>query len=249
MRAFITNLPIAALLRMSRIVVRWNFERLLAAQAASPIIVAMNRRRLAFAALALGLLGSQAGHLLAYQLRFGAAAQQIQSTGAHAYFPMVVKTALGAVSAALIGGLVLVGIARILSGRRLRSDSEPSFISLLAVLFSLQLTTFALQEIAEALAAGTTFGSAADLLLWGALGQLPVAIVAASALRWLSARVGSAVGLIRKVVAVSLRVAPAPAPPAIPVYVAPDVALRMSRVAGSSLAKRGPPSFLRISSI
>src|SRR5260370_23991969 len=165
-RAFITNLPSAALLRMSRIVVRGNFERLLAAYPASPIIVAMNRRRLALAAVVLGLLGSQAGHLLAYKLRFGAAAQQIQSTGAHAYFPMLAKTALGAISAALIGGLLLVGLPRILTGRRVRSDAEPSFISLLAVLFSLQLMTFALQEIAEALAAGTTFGSAAALLLW-----------------------------------------------------------------------------------
>src|SRR5260370_42705300 len=93
---------------MSRIVIRGNFERFRAACPASPIIVAMNRRRLALAVLALGLLGSQAGHLLAYQLRFGAAAHQIQSTGVHAYFPLVAKTALGAVAAALIGGLLLV---------------------------------------------------------------------------------------------------------------------------------------------
>lgn len=205
----------------------------------------MNRRRLALAALALGLLGSQAGHLFAYQLRFGAAAQQIQSTGAHTYFPVVAKTALGAVSAVLIGALLLVGLARLLSGRRLRSDSEPSFISLLAVLFSLQLAAFALQEIAEALVAGTSFGSAADLLLWGTLGQLPVAIIAASALRWLSTRVGSAVGLIRDIVGTSVQIAPAPAVPAIPVYAAPDLSQLISRVAGSSLAKRGPPLSLR----
>ncbi len=209
----------------------------------------MNRRRVSLAALALGLLASQAGHLLAYQLRFGAAAQQIQSTGAHAYFPMVAKTALGAISAALIGGLVMVGLARILSGRRVRSDAEPSFISLLAVLFSLQLTTFALQEIAEALAAGTTFGSAADLLLWGTLGQLPIAIIAASALGWLSARVESAVGLIRDVVRAALRAAPTPTPATMPVYSAPDFALLVSRVDGYSSAKRGPPTSLRISSI
>src|SRR5260370_27372870 len=102
----------------------------------------MTGRRMAFAVLGLGLLGSQAGHLLAYQLRFGAAAQQIQSTGAHAYLPLVAKTALGAVAAALIGGLLLVGLARLLSGRRVRSDSGPSYVSLLAILFSLQLATF-----------------------------------------------------------------------------------------------------------
>jgi hypothetical protein len=207
----------------------------------------MNRRCLALAALALGLLGAQAGHLLAYQLRFGAAAQQIQSTGAHAYFPVVAKTALGAISAGLIGALLLVGLARLLSGRRVRSLSEPSFISLLAVLFSLQLATFALQEMAEALVAGTSFGSAADLLLWGTLGQLPVAIIAASALRWLSTRVESAVVLIRDVVRAVLSIASAPAPVAVRVYAAPDLALLVSRVAGSPMAKRGPPSPLPIS--
>ncbi|HTE83207.1 MAG TPA: hypothetical protein VK821_00560 [Dehalococcoidia bacterium] len=207
----------------------------------------MNRRCLALTALALGLLGAQAGHLLAYQLRFGAAAQQIQSTGAHAYFPVVAKTALGAISAGLIGALLLVGLARLLSGRRVRSLSEPSFISLLAVLFSLQLATFALQEMAEALVAGTSFGSAADLLLWGTLGQLPVAIIAASALRWLSTRVESAVVLIRDVVRAVLSIASAPAPVAVRVYAAPDLALLVSRVAGSPMAKRGPPSPLPIS--
>src|SRR5258708_17815996 len=145
-RAFITNLPIAALLRMSRIVIRGNFKRLGVACGVGLIIVAMNRRRLALAALALGLLGSQAGHLLAYQLRFGAAAHQIQSTGVHAYFPLVAKTALGAVAAALIGGLLLVSLARLLSARRVRSDSEPPYLPLLATLFILQLATFAAQQ-------------------------------------------------------------------------------------------------------
>ncbi len=234
---------------MSRIVIRGNFKRLGVACGVGLIIVAMNRRRLALAALALGLLGSQAGHLLAYQLRFGGAAHQIQSTGVHAYFPLVAKTALGAVAAGLIAGLLLVGLARLLRGRRVRSDSEPSFISLLAILFSLQLATFAAQEIVEGLVGGTSLMSAPDLLLWGTLGQLPVALIAASALRWLSARVESAVGLIRDVVRAALRKARATSPAATPAHAAPDLALLISRVAGSSLAKRGPPSSLRISSI
>jgi len=233
---------------MSRIVIRRNFARLRAPHAARPIIVAMSRSRVPLAALALGLLGSQAGHLLAYQLRFGAVAQQFQSTGAHSYFPLVAKTALGTVAAALIAGLVLVGLARILSGRRVRSDSEPSYVSVLAILFSLQLATFGVQEITEALVAGSSVMSAPDLLLWGTLGQLPVAVIAASALRWLSARVESAVGLIRDVVRAALAIAPAPEPAAIPVYAAPDMALLISCLAGSSPAKRGPPPSLRISS-
>jgi hypothetical protein len=232
---------------MSRIVIRVNFERLQAACPASPIIVAMNRRRLALAAVALGLLGSEAGHLLAYQLRFGAAAHQIQSTGVHAYFPLVAKTALGTIAMALIAGLLLVGLARLLSGRRVRSDSEPSYVSLLAILFSLQLATFAAQEIVEGLVSATNVMSAPDLLLWGTLGQLPVAVVAASALRWIGTRLESAVGLIRHAIGVVLRIAPAPAP-AVPPYATPDIALLVSRVAGSALLKRGPPSSLRISS-
>ncbi len=233
---------------MSRIVIRRNFARLRAAYAVGLIIVAMNRSRVPLTALALGLLGSQAGHLLAYQLRFGAAAQQLQSTGAHGYFPLAAKTALGTVAAALIAGLVLIGLARILSGRRVRSDSEPSYVSMLAILFSLQLATFAVQEITEALVAGSSVMSAPDLLLWGTLGQLPVAVIAASALRWLSARVESAIGLIRDVVRADVPITPAPAPAATLVYAAPDLALFISRLAGPSRAKRGPPTSLRFTS-
>jgi hypothetical protein len=203
---------------------------------------------MAFAVLGLGLLGSQAGHLLAYQVRFGAAAQQIQSSGAHAYFPLVAKTALGAAAAALIGALVLVGLARILSGRRIRSTSERSYVSLLAVLFSIQLAAFLAQEVAEAIIAGNRVASAPELMLWGTLGQLPIAAFAALAFRWISARIEVAVGLIRDIVrpAIALHAAPTIA---IPVYAASDQALLMSRVARSHLAKRGPPSSLRLSSI
>jgi hypothetical protein len=229
---------------MSRIVVRGNFERLRVPYAARHIIVAMNRRRVALAAVALALLASQAGHLLAYELRFGAAAQSIQTTGAHAYFPLVAKTALGAAAAALLGGLLLVGLARAVGGRRVRSDSEPSYVSLLAVLFSLQLATFAAQEIIEALVAGTSTGSAADLLLWGTLGQLPVAVVAAGALRWLSARIESSVGLLREAVRLALPMQATPQ--SIAIQVAPDVALLKSRFALCLLALRGPPASLPI---
>jgi hypothetical protein len=202
----------------------------------------MSGRRRAVAVLGFGLLGSQAGHLLAYQMRFGAAAQQIQSSGTHAYFPLVAKTALGVASAALIGGLLLVGLARILSGRRARSVSEPSFISLLAVLFSIQLAAFASQEVVESLIAGSTVGSAPDLLLWGALGQLPIAVIAAVGLRWVGVRVEAAVGAIREIVNTTMPGPMAAAPVAIRAYAVQDRALLMARVAGTSLARRGPPS-------
>jgi hypothetical protein len=201
-----------------------------------------------FAVLGLGLLGSQAGHLLAYQVRFGAGAQQIQSSGAHAYFPLVAKTALGAAAAALIGALLLVGLARVLSGRRIMSASEPSYVSLLAFLFSIQLAAFVAQEVAEALIAGNRVPSAPDLMLWGTLGQLPIAVIGALAFRWLSARIEVAVGLIRDMVRATIALQAEPSI-AITVYAASDRALLMSRVARSHMAKRGPPSSLRLSSI
>jgi hypothetical protein len=187
------------------------------------------------AVLGMGLLASQAGHLLAYKVRFGAAALQVQSSGAHAYFPVVAKTALGAAAAALIGALLLVGLARILSGRRIKPASEPSYMSLLAVLFTIQLASFVAQEVAEALIAGASVGSAADLILWGTLGQLPIAVVAAIAFRWLSARVESAVGVIRDAIVVTVHLGSAPLV-AIPVYAASDQALLASRIAWSHLA-------------
>jgi hypothetical protein len=206
----------------------------------------MSVPRKALAFVGLGLLASQAGHLLAYQVRFGAAAQQVQSAGAHSYFPLLVKTAVGTVAVALLAGLLLVGLARVLGGRRIETASRPSYIGLLARLFTIQLALFGIQEVVEATAAGATAGSAADLLLWGTLGQLPIAAAAALALGWLSTRVESAVGVIREAIGAAAVVRPLPAPVAIVATAATDRALLMSRVAGSSLAERGPPSSVRV---
>ena len=205
----------------------------------------MTRKRIGVATLALGLLGSQAGHLLAYQVRYGAAAQQLQSSGAHAYFPLLAKTALGVGACALIGGLLLVGLARFLTGRRVPSASEPSYLSLLAILFSIQLAAFAIQEVGEALIGGLSTATAVDLLLWGTLGQLPIAAVAALTLRWLCARIEAAVGAIRALARPSLPARP-PAAVATPVPAARGRAPQTFLVAASSLTRRGPPSYLRI---
>jgi hypothetical protein len=206
----------------------------------------MSGRRKALAIVGLSVLGSQAGHLLTYQLRFGAAAQQVQSAGAHSYFPLLAKTALGIVAVAFLAGLLLVGLARILGGRSIQTASRPSYIGLLARVFTIQLALFGIQEVVEAIVAGATAVSAADLLLWGTLGQLPIAALAALALGWLSTRVEPAVGAIRVAMGAAAVVTPLPALVAIRANAAPDWALLMSRVAGSSLAKRGPPSSFRV---
>jgi hypothetical protein len=204
----------------------------------------MMRRRAWLAVLGMAMLGSQAGHLLAYEVRFGAAATQIQSSGAHAYFPGVVRTSLGVSAALVLAGLFLVGLARILSGRSVRSDSAPNLLRLVAVLYTLQLAWFAGQEVGEALLAGVPVDSVAHLLLWGTLGQLPVAVIAAASLRWLVARFEAAITEIRvALAAVSKPLSPRRAI-AVSVWRHDNPALMLRSVAGASLAKRGPPSSL-----
>ncbi len=190
--------------------------------------------------------GSQAGHLLAYQVRFGAAAQSLQSTGSHGYFPNVLKTSVGVTCALALAGLFAIGFARVLGGRPVRGQARPQYLRLLAVLYTVQLTVFAGQELAEAVVAGLPMGSVAALLLWGTLGQMPVALVAAAGLRWLLVRVESAVSVIRLV----LSAHPHPFDPVRALAnfrPAPAQEPFFASVAGHSAAKRGPPTSFRLS--
>jgi hypothetical protein len=189
--------------------------------------------------MGLALAGAQAGHLTAYQVRFGAMAQQLQSSGAHAYFPAEVKTALGVAALALLASLLLIAVARIAArGVRVRMVESPSYLSLLATLFTLQLTFFVAQEVAEAAVAGAPAYSAATLMLWGTIGQLPAAALLAAALRWLWSRVEEAIGQLGAV-----------APPWRPVPVSAQIAFApISRADGarwtasrSPQSRRGPP--------
>jgi hypothetical protein len=212
------------------------------------MIGSVMRRGLAPAVLAVGLAGSQAGHLVAYQLRFGSAAQHLQSSGAHAYFPTLAKTTVGVIAIAFVVAIFVVGLARVLTqGSRARSSFGPNYLELVAALFTIQLVFFIAQEVGESVVAGSASGSAPDLLLWGTLGQLPVAAVAATGLRWLLTRFESAVEDLREMIAVGkARVVPMAITFAL--WTAPDRALLLSYVAGAALGKRGPPSSLRLCS-
>ena len=202
-------------------------------------------RRMALV-VGVGLVGAQAGHLLAFQLRFGSAAQQIQSMGAHAYFPTLAKTTLGLLAAAFLVAIFVIGLARVLAARsNSKTGSAPRYIELVAALFTIQLVCFIAQEVGEAAVAGTAADSAPHLLLWGTLGQLPVAAIAAVALRWLGTRLESAVGELRAVLAIEV---PAPIAGAVAVWGTASGSLLLSHFVGGSLAKRGPPPSLRFSS-
>jgi hypothetical protein len=199
------------------------------------------------AVLGVGLLGSQAGHLLAYQVRFGGAAQQLQSSGAHAYFPTTLRAGLGAAAALVLTAAFVIGLARRLSGQSIQRNSSPPYLRLVAVLFTIQLSTFAGQEVGEALVAGMPVDSAAHLLLWGTLGQLPAALVAAAGLRWLLARFESAVTQLRVALA-SIPRQISPTGIAVSVSVHHDRGFHLKPTTSAWLAKRGPPSSLRLSS-
>ena len=203
--------------------------------------------RRALTVLGAGLLGSQAGHLLAYQVRFGAAAPQLQSSGPHAYFPTTVRAAIGVAAALVLAAVFGIGLVRMLGGRPVQPGSAPSYVRLVAMLYTIQLASYAAQEAGEALAAGMSVDSAAHLLLWGTLGQLPVAIVAAAGVRWLLARFEGAVAEIRIALA-SIPKQVSPVAVAISVWGHLDHDLGFRNESRSSPAKRGPPFSLRFSS-
>jgi hypothetical protein len=197
--------------------------------------------------LGLALAGTEAGHVLAFQLRFGASAWSVQSTGVHAYFPALLKLALGGAALAFIAGLLIVGAARLLAGGPgSRRASAGSFIGLLGTLFTVQLALFIAQEVAEAIAGGLPADSASNLLLWGMVGQLPVAMAGAAALRWLWTRVEAAASELAAIARVTLP-PPAAAPLAVLVVRGHERALVSAHAAGSTCVKRGPPASFSIS--
>ena len=200
------------------------------------------------ALLGFGVVLSQLGHLLVYQLQFGSAAQTMQSTGSHAYFPALVKTSAGLAAAVLLTSLLLIGGSKILArGPIATTASSPSFVRMLALLFTAQLVTFGLQESLESLVANTAVAPAPHILLLGAVGQLPVAILGALALKWLLIRFESAVTAIRIALS-STRPCAEPTAPTLMAWRCASQDLVLQPSAGPSLAKRGPPSSLRFSS-
>lgn len=194
--------------------------------------------------LAFGALLAQAGHLIAYQLEFGGAAQAAQSQGAHAYFPALAKTSLGVVAAALLASLLLVGIARLLPGRPVVVTSRgPSYVSLLSILFTTQLVCFIAQETIESVAAGDAAPSLLNLIFVGSAGQLPVAIFAALALKWLAVHVETALLALRAELAVRVK-SVAPASLLVP---RPELVFvsALAESCPTAYVKRGPPAILR----
>ncbi len=207
------------------------------------MIGAMNRGRLRLPLiLGSGAIASQAGHLLIYQIQYGAAASTVQSQGVHTYFPTLVKTGLGIGALAILGSLLLIGLARLVAmpsvGAAVRT---PSYLPLLSSLFTIQLVLFVTQESVEAYLSGS-IASATHLLLVAGLGQLPIAAVAALAIKWLAARVEVAVSVLRQ--AVPLAAHTQGVATLVPSPWAPALRLAMADSCPAVYAKRGPPTKL-----
>jgi hypothetical protein len=197
-------------------------------------------RRLALPLVALA--ASQVGHLIAYQVWLGPRAIAVQSQGAHTLFPFVFGAAAASLGAVLVASLLVLGTARLLVGRGQglhRTGGRP-LLETFALLFTLQLGIFVVQELVETSALGATPPGVAQLLLWGILGQLPVAAAAALALRWISTRIESALAVLRN----SLRRSEAPAAELVIVLPQPAAAGALRISAPSAFAKRGPPQDL-----
>jgi hypothetical protein len=136
------------------------------------------KRALLVAALAIPF--SELGHLISYGFR-------VPSVGSHVYFPTLLQFAGSILGAALLASLAVLALARLLVGGTARSRPW-SFTLLFVGLLTAQLVVFLVQEGLES----HSWPRLATLGV-GLLGQQPVALVAALALRWLSARLRPAV--------------------------------------------------------
>jgi hypothetical protein len=202
----------------------------------------MRGRRLPWQAIpAAALAGSQLGHLLVYTLRLGPEGLAASGSGAHAYFPSLATAVAGGAGGLFLAALAVLAAARIVGARGagMRIFERPPALDLTAVLFAGQLGLFTLQETAEAALTGRAAPSAGDLLLWGTLGQLPIAAIAGLALSWLTAQFRRALSDLSTARA-SARLAPARRlGPATPLSLTPAPVPAWSP--GRTLRRRGPP--------
>jgi hypothetical protein len=192
------------------------------------------------AAIALAFPLSQLGHELAYLVHYGMAGLAIEQHGAHRYFPQILKISGAGLGLVALGALLVLAVDRALfeSGcepPRVELSRGEAFVCLLAI----QLQLFLCQELIEMWAVGQPISVTNVPLVWGLVGQLPVALVAALAFSWLSVRM---VGAYKKPRA-WLVAPPVPRPPAIviPIWTEPCSVTRATAAAPSIFLKRGPP--------
>lgn len=145
---------------------------------------------------------SQLGHAISMQLR--APGSLPAAAGRHAYLAASLEASLALLGAGLLAALLALAAARRMAGRPLRRRGGWPLAWLVLALAAAQLEIYFLQELIEG-------SSSYEAARYGLAGQLPVALVAALALRWLSTRLGPALRMLRTRLQVRLAVLPAPA--------------------------------------
>jgi hypothetical protein len=132
---------------------------------------------------------SQLGHLLAAQLHNPGAA--LGAGLHHVYFAAGLELSLAVLGGAMLAGLLTLAAARRLTGRELRAGEGWPLPWLVLALAAAQLEIYFVQELLEG-------SSSYDAARYGLAGQLPVALLAALAIRHLSARLGPALRILRR---------------------------------------------------
>lgn len=201
------------------------------------------RRRYWLYSAGLAVPMAQVGHVLSYALHYGGAAGTIQSGGAHAYFPELLKASLGVLAAGALAGLLLIGAGRILLGERLGWERRPGlpFPGLALACFCFQLDVYVVQEVVEAVVGGQALSAQllATVCVWGLVGQGPFALLAALALHWLSIRLELVLGELRYALERPALLVPF-LPIALPVHALAGSA-RVRYLARAASPTRGPP--------
>jgi hypothetical protein len=203
------------------------------------------RRRWLLAAALLGLPLAGLGHAIAYVCRYGTYGWVLQGEGVHAYFPQLFALTGAGLGALLVVALLAGGLGHVMLSRGvgLRPAPGQPVVDLLLTVAAVQLQAYLVQETIEALAGGAHLDAAwlAATLGWGALGQLPVAALAALGLAWLSTRFHPALAGLRSLWhACGVALAPEPIL-AIRPAPRPDASIALAVAAPAALAKRGPP--------
>ena len=206
--------------------------------------------RYLLAAAVLGLLLSQPGHALTYLVRYGARGLTLETQGVHGYFPTLFRLSWVLIGLLAIGALLLVAGGRLMLGRALARRRLPGVGpgGLFLVLALVQLSFYFAQESIEAAAAGNVLHLQGylQILDWGALGQLPLSVLAAFALSWLSSPLEAAIAILRSPFTYVGTPVVSPIPALSPVAW-PDrlQAVRLEATYPPAFRKRGPPTHLR----
>jgi hypothetical protein len=160
------------------------------------------------------------------------------------YFPLLAKTSFGITAVAILAGLLIISVSRLVALRPgTKLTRGPSYFRLLATLFTIQITFFVVQETIESHLAGTYTPTALYLFLIGMFGQLPIAALAAIALKWLWARLETALSALRNVVA--MRAMAHGTIAAILTFPGQAYQPALAQTCPAVYVKRGPPPTLR----